>query len=554
MARRPGQRVSRPDLRGRGGLSPPRRAPAGDRLRLRGRRKRPLALRQPPDRGDPRLHAGGMDRRPDPLGPAAAPRRPRARPRPGAGTGSREPSQRPADRLSDASPATATSSGSSTSRCSNRTPTASRSGTASSTTSPSARSPRRSCAGRSPSRRPSPGSPATRSSTASRDALMDEAVSLMVEIDGVDCACIWEVGRDGRRLQMLAGAEIQGTDGSRRASAARNSHAGAALESGLHVIVDDWETEGRFSMPPALRVMGVRSSLAVPIDGREQPVRRPRHPLARAESLHPAGRPLRPGLGQRPRRCGRAPRDRPRPPAPRPPRLAHRPPQPDQLRPVARGRPPARRRRRHPGRGPVPRPRQLQARQRQHRPPRRRRTAARDRPAPAVAPAPRRHRRPLRWRRVRDPDRPPRRRGRGDRDRQPGHRGLRRAVLDRGRRAFRQRQHRDRRRPPLAQRADRGRVADPRRRRGDVPGQGAGPRPQRALRRRDAGPRGAAAGGRARPPGCPLQRRAAAPLPAAGRPAPTARSSRSRPCCGGSIPGGRSWRPRSSSRSPRIAG
>jgi diguanylate cyclase (GGDEF)-like protein/PAS domain S-box-containing protein len=103
------------------------------------------------------------------------------------------------------------------------------------------------------------------------DALMDEAVSLMVAIDGVDCACIWEVGRDGRRLQMLAGAEIQGTDGSRRASAARNSHAGAALESGLHVIVDDWETEGRFSMPPALRVMGVRSSLAVPIDGREHP-------------------------------------------------------------------------------------------------------------------------------------------------------------------------------------------------------------------------------------------------------------------------------------------
>jgi diguanylate cyclase (GGDEF)-like protein/PAS domain S-box-containing protein len=103
------------------------------------------------------------------------------------------------------------------------------------------------------------------------DALMEEAVELMVEIDGVDGACIWEVGRDGRRLGMLAGAEIQSTDGSRKASAARNSHAGAALESGLHVIVDDWESERRFSMPPALRVMGVRSSLAVPIEGRERP-------------------------------------------------------------------------------------------------------------------------------------------------------------------------------------------------------------------------------------------------------------------------------------------
>jgi diguanylate cyclase (GGDEF)-like protein/PAS domain S-box-containing protein len=103
------------------------------------------------------------------------------------------------------------------------------------------------------------------------DALMDEAVQLMVEIDGIDSSCIWEVGRDGRRLRMLSGAEIQGTDGSRRASAAHNSHAGAALESGLHVIVDDWEAERRFSMPPALRALGVRSSLAVPIDGRESP-------------------------------------------------------------------------------------------------------------------------------------------------------------------------------------------------------------------------------------------------------------------------------------------
>jgi diguanylate cyclase (GGDEF)-like protein/PAS domain S-box-containing protein len=103
------------------------------------------------------------------------------------------------------------------------------------------------------------------------DSVMDEAVSLAVEIEGVASACIWKVGRDGRRLQMLAGANVQGSGAERRASAARNSHAGAALESRLHVIVDDWESERRFSMPPALRVLGVRSSLAVPIDGKEQP-------------------------------------------------------------------------------------------------------------------------------------------------------------------------------------------------------------------------------------------------------------------------------------------
>ncbi len=102
------------------------------------------------------------------------------------------------------------------------------------------------------------------------DALMGEAVSLMGEIEGVDGACIWEIGRDGRRLALCAGLEGR-VVGSARASAARDSHAGAALDSRLHVIVDDWSTERRFSMPPALRVMGVRSSLAVLIDGKEQP-------------------------------------------------------------------------------------------------------------------------------------------------------------------------------------------------------------------------------------------------------------------------------------------
>ena len=101
-------------------------------------------------------------------------------------------------------------------------------------------------------------------------ALMREAVSLLTQIEGVDAACIWELGRDGRRLGLRAGLEDR-VVGSARASAARDSHAGAALDSRLHVIVDDWENERRFSMPPALRSVGVRSSLAVPIDGKQHP-------------------------------------------------------------------------------------------------------------------------------------------------------------------------------------------------------------------------------------------------------------------------------------------
>jgi diguanylate cyclase (GGDEF)-like protein/PAS domain S-box-containing protein len=102
------------------------------------------------------------------------------------------------------------------------------------------------------------------------DLVMEEAVSLLGEIEGVAAACIWEAGRDGRRLGLRAGLEGRVSE-AERASAGRDSHAGAALDSRLHVIVDDWSTERRFSMPPALRVMGVRSSLAVTIDGKQSP-------------------------------------------------------------------------------------------------------------------------------------------------------------------------------------------------------------------------------------------------------------------------------------------
>jgi diguanylate cyclase (GGDEF)-like protein/PAS domain S-box-containing protein len=101
--------------------------------------------------------------------------------------------------------------------------------------------------------------------------LAKQTVPLMTEIDGVEAACVWEAGREGRRLHLRAGLEERGDSSERRASAARDSHAGAALESGLHVIVDDWSSERRFSMPPVLRVLGVRSSLAVPIAGKERP-------------------------------------------------------------------------------------------------------------------------------------------------------------------------------------------------------------------------------------------------------------------------------------------
>jgi diguanylate cyclase (GGDEF)-like protein/PAS domain S-box-containing protein len=103
------------------------------------------------------------------------------------------------------------------------------------------------------------------------ETLMDEAVSLLTEIEAVESAGIWGLDRDGRRLHLRAGLEGHVAGADQRVSAARDSHAGAAVESGLHVIVDDWSTERRYSMPPALRVLGVRSSLAVAIRGKKEP-------------------------------------------------------------------------------------------------------------------------------------------------------------------------------------------------------------------------------------------------------------------------------------------
>ncbi|MGV1048948.1 MAG: bifunctional diguanylate cyclase/phosphodiesterase [Solirubrobacterales bacterium] len=103
------------------------------------------------------------------------------------------------------------------------------------------------------------------------DSLMGAATTLIGEIDGVHSACIWEVGRDGRRLSLRAGLEHEVIGAGRRVSAARDSHAGAALDSGTATIVPDWAKEERFTMPPVLRAFGAASSLAVMIDGKDHP-------------------------------------------------------------------------------------------------------------------------------------------------------------------------------------------------------------------------------------------------------------------------------------------
>jgi diguanylate cyclase (GGDEF)-like protein/PAS domain S-box-containing protein len=103
------------------------------------------------------------------------------------------------------------------------------------------------------------------------EELMQIATELIAKVSGVHSACIWELGRDGRRLHLRAGLEEAVTGAGRRVSASRDSHVGAALDSGTHAIVADWEQETRHTMPPVLRVFGAASSLAVVIDGKTRP-------------------------------------------------------------------------------------------------------------------------------------------------------------------------------------------------------------------------------------------------------------------------------------------
>jgi diguanylate cyclase (GGDEF)-like protein/PAS domain S-box-containing protein len=101
--------------------------------------------------------------------------------------------------------------------------------------------------------------------------MMEAATELIGKVEGVHSACIWELARDGRRLNLRAGLEDAVIGAGRRVSASRDSHAGAALDTGTHAIVADWNQETRHTMPPVLRVFGAASSLAVVIDGKNRP-------------------------------------------------------------------------------------------------------------------------------------------------------------------------------------------------------------------------------------------------------------------------------------------
>lgn len=106
-------------------------------------------------------------------------------------------------------------------------------------------------------------------SGADLDTMLGRAVTLLAEHLGVEYA--GAVERSGTGLVVRAASGFRpGTVGITIPSG-RSSQAGYTLEVGRPVIMEDVETETRFTTAPALRIHGVRSGVTVIVPGREGP-------------------------------------------------------------------------------------------------------------------------------------------------------------------------------------------------------------------------------------------------------------------------------------------
>ncbi len=103
---------------------------------------------------------------------------------------------------------------------------------------------------------------------ATTSQLMHETVTCAAQILGVEIAGVAELLPEEGCFVLRAGfGWPQWTIGSMRLPGGAASQAGYTILSGRPVVVGDWSTEQRFSRPPMLRELGIRSGLTVVIEG-----------------------------------------------------------------------------------------------------------------------------------------------------------------------------------------------------------------------------------------------------------------------------------------------
>jgi diguanylate cyclase (GGDEF)-like protein len=100
--------------------------------------------------------------------------------------------------------------------------------------------------------------------------LMEDVASFLVAGEGVRHSCVWEFDAESGKLSLQASVGVGKEQGGASIPVGGDSPAGLALLLGEPVTVTDWSREDRFPIPSYLPV--VRSTIAVPIDGGEQPL------------------------------------------------------------------------------------------------------------------------------------------------------------------------------------------------------------------------------------------------------------------------------------------
>ncbi len=97
--------------------------------------------------------------------------------------------------------------------------------------------------------------------------LMRETVRALAEILEAEMAVVLEARPDQEMVVRIGHGWPEDVPQIRHFHGGERSYSGYAVLTGTPVIVDDWETERRFTFPEGLRQTGVRSGLAVPIEG-----------------------------------------------------------------------------------------------------------------------------------------------------------------------------------------------------------------------------------------------------------------------------------------------
>ncbi|HEY8779022.1 MAG TPA: PAS domain-containing protein, partial [Solirubrobacterales bacterium] len=103
-------------------------------------------------------------------------------------------------------------------------------------------------------------------------ALMEDTAAFLAAGEGTGHSCVWEFEEGSGKLTLMASIGMADGDQETSIAVGNDSPAGLALASGEPVTVDDWSSQTRFALPSYLQDLGLRCTIAAPIEGESQPL------------------------------------------------------------------------------------------------------------------------------------------------------------------------------------------------------------------------------------------------------------------------------------------